>query len=219
MRIYLSTTKNRTVVPYDHIPFLVGAIHKWLGGINALHDEISLYSFSWLRGAKAGTGGLHFPYGAEWFISSYDTTMIKSLVTGIQSDPTINFGLIVKDMVIKEDRTFGEVESFSVASPIFIKRRVNEILKHFIYDDEDSDKYLTETLQTKLKKAGLVSDNIEVSFNKEYHRPQTKLVNYNGISNRASICPIIIKGSPQQISFAWNVGVGNSTGIGFGALD
>ena len=27
-----------------------------------------------------------------------------------------------------------------------------------------------------------------------------------------------LKGSPEQIAFAWDVGVGNSTGIGFGAL-
>ena len=41
----------------------------------------------------------------------------------------------------------------------------------------------------------------------------------NGIKNKASICPVIVKGTSEQIAFAWNVGVGNSTGIGFGALN
>jgi CRISPR/Cas system endoribonuclease Cas6 (RAMP superfamily) len=31
-------------------------------------------------------------------------------------------------------------------------------------------------------------------------------------------CPIIIKGKPETKLFAWNVGLGNSTGIGFGAI-
>jgi CRISPR/Cas system endoribonuclease Cas6 (RAMP superfamily) len=30
---------------------------------------------------------------------------------------------------------------------------------------------------------------------------------------------VIIKGTPEQLAFAWNVGLGNSTGIGFGALN
>ena len=39
-----------------------------------------------------------------------------------------------------------------------------------------------------------------------------------GIENRASICPLIIIAKPETIAFTWNVGIGNSTGIGFGAI-
>ena len=44
------------------------------------------------------------------------------------------------------------------------------------------------------------------------------MVTYNGIKNRASLVPIVIEGTTEQITFAWSVGLGNSTGIGFGAL-
>jgi hypothetical protein len=41
---------------------------------------------------------------------------------------------------------------------------------------------------------------------------------YRNISMRVNKCPVIIKGRPETKSFAWNVGIGNSTGIGLGAI-
>ncbi len=77
---------------------------------------------------------------------------------------------------------------------------------------------LTETLKRKLKIAGLPDDKINVSFQSDYSGAKTKIIYYNNIGNKVNICPVIIEGTPEQIAFAWNVGVGNSTSIGFGAL-
>jgi CRISPR-associated endoribonuclease Cas6 len=218
MRIHLTTTKNQSIVPYDNIPVLVGRLHKWLGK-NEWHSEVSLYSFSWLRGGERGNNCLYFPRGAEWFISAHDTALIKKLVQGIQDDPEINYGLRVKSITIQETPSFNEIHSFTVASPVLIKRKEGQKVKHFLFSDHQANKLMTETLITKLKKAGLNPDGVQVSFNKDYPFPKTKLVNYNGIGNKTSVCPITIQGTPQQIAFAWNVGIGNSTGIGFGALN
>jgi len=89
---------------------------------------------------------------------------------------------------------------------------------HVSFDDENASDYLTETLKRKLSLAGLPIDNLKVSFDKNYHSPKTKIITYKGIGNRVNFCPVIVEGTPEQIAFAWNVGVGNSTGIGFGAL-
>ena len=65
----------------------------------------------------------------------------------------------------------------------------------------------------------LEGDNdFEIYFDASHTKAGTKLVNYKGIMNRASWCSVIIKGSPETKLFAWNVGIGNSTGIGFGAI-
>lgn len=218
MRIHLTITKNNSTVPYDNIPALVGSIHKWIGQ-NDWHNQVSLYSFSWLRGGERGNNGLDFPRGAEWFISAYETALIKKLISGIQDDPVISYGLRVKSITVQETPQFSELHSFTVASPVLIKRREGERIRHFLFSDNQADELMTETLTTKLKKAGLNPEGIQVAFNKDYPFPKTKLVNYNGIGSKASICPITIKGSPEQVAFAWNVGIGNSTGIGFGALN
>lgn len=218
MRIHLNITKNRLIVPYDNIPVLVGSIHKWLGK-NDWHDLVSLYSFSWLRGGQKGNGGLYFPEGAQWFVSAHDSEFIKRLIAGIQHDPAINYGLKVKSITIQETPQFTHSHSFTLASPVLIKRRDGDRVKHFLFSDNQADELLTETLKTKLKKAGLNTEGVQVTFNRDYPFPKTKLVNYNGIGNKASICPITINGTPEQIALAWNAGIGNSTGIGFGALN
>lgn len=219
MRLHLKITGNTSDVPFSNIPVLVGTVHKWLGE-NSWHNELALHSFSWLRGARrSAKGGLHFPFGAEWFISAIEPDFIKRLITGIQEDPNINYGMKVHSITIQEDPSFTTTHSFSLASPILIKRREDDHVRHYLFSDQESDKFLTETLQTKLRKAGISSEGVHVAFNKDYPTPKTKLVNYNGIGNRTSLCPVIIKGTSEQIAFAWNVGIGNSTGIGFGALN
>jgi CRISPR-associated endoribonuclease Cas6 len=218
MRIHLTITKNQSIVPYDNIPVLVGSLHKWIGQ-NEWHNQISLYSFSWLRGGKSGHDGLNFPSGANWFISAYDAGFIKKLIQGIQADPLINYGMRVKSITMQETPKFRESHSFTLASPVLIKRKEGEKIKHFLFSDVQANKLMTETLTTKLKKAGLSPDGVQVTFNKDYPFPKTKLVNYNGVGNKASVCPVTINGTPEQIAFAWNVGIGNSTGIGFGALN
>lgn len=218
MRIHLSLTNSKSIVPFNHIPMLVGTIHKWFGQ-NDWHDQTSLYSFSWLKGGERRSEGLNFPKGAEWFISAFNNNLIKKLIQGIQDDPTINHGLIVKSVTIQDDPLFNENQSFTLASPVLIKRKEGDRVKHFIFSEDRADELMTETLITKLNKAGLKSGGVQISFDRKYPFPKTKLVNYNGIENKASICPVTIKGTPEQIAFAWNVGIGNSTGIGFGALN
>ncbi len=218
MRIYLQLTPNKQIVPYNYQHVLTGAIHKWLG-YNREHDEISLYSFSWLKRAIVGNGGLRFPNGTQWFISGYDDAFIRKIIKGIREDPEINYGLRVTEVVLRETPYFAEKEKFIVASPVFIKRFEQGVEKHFTFSDKQANHFLTETFKTKLSEVGIDSSYVSVSFDTEYHQPKTKLINYKGIKNRTSICPILIEGTPEQIAFAWNVGIGNSTGIGFGALN
>jgi len=75
-----------------------------------------------------------------------------------------------------------------------------------------------ETLLHKMQKVGLNDDDLKIEFNQKYNRPKTAKITYKGIENRANICPVIIAGNPKTKAFAWNVGIGNSTGIGFGAI-
>ena len=218
MRLYLKLTKNKQTVPFDYQVNLVGALHKWLGQ-NDLHDELSLYSMSWLNGNSRLQGkGLSFPNGAEWFISSPDEVFIKKILRGVLEDAAVCFGMFVKDVMIQETPDFKEIQHFLVASPVFIKRSVDNKQTYFFYNQEASDTYLTETLQNKLRKNGLSDEGVKVCFDKDFLNPKIKSINYKSIRNKASICPVIVEGTPEQVGFAWNVGVGNSTGIGFGAL-
>lgn len=217
MRIYLKISANNAVIPFNHQAILTGTIHKWLGP-NEDHGKVSLYSFSRLDGAKVCKTGLQFNKESSFFFSAYDADLIKGLVKGIQADPSMFHGLSVSEVIIQEDPDFSDRELFPNASPVFIKRRVGERIEHILYTDERANACLKETILTKMSEAGLSDDNFEIAFDTSYNKAGTKKVTYNGTENRASWCSVIVKGSPEVKRFIWNVGLGNSTGIGFGAI-
>ncbi len=217
MRIHIKTSSNSATVPFNYQVNLVGALHKWLGR-NRVHDDLSLYSLSWLSHGKSEKGGLVFPNGAVFFISSPEINLIKQLIKGIQSDPEIAFGLKVTDLMLQPPPDFGPEEFFFLQSPVLIKRRIGSETKFYFPEDQESDYLLTETMTNKLRQANLQDKSVEISFDRSYHSIKKKLATYKGIDNKGTLCPVIVKGDPEAVAFAWEVGVGNSTGIGFGAL-
>lgn len=217
MRIFLRTTPNQELVPFNYQSRLVGAFHKWLG-INEVHDSLSLYSLSWLAGGKSVKDGLQFPRGSTFFITTPSNDLIKELMIGIKRSPTINFGMEVREIILQETPHFRERERFVLNSPVLIKRTINREVKFFFPYDHDADFLITETLRNKLKKVGFGHLPVLASFDRNYKKIKTKLINYKGIKNKASFCPVILEGDPKAIAFSWEVGIGNCTGIGFGAL-
>lgn len=220
MRLHLLLTGSKIpAVPFNYQPALTGAIHKWIGRNNEIHDGISLYSFSWLTGGEVRNDNLVFPKGARLFFSAFDRDILKRVIKGVQSDPKIGYGLTVSNIVIEDYPEFKtRTIEFLCASPVLVKRTANGRAIHYTFDQRECDKLLTETLRNKLKKAGLSEEGVSVAFNRDFHGAKTKVIYYNQIGNKVNLCPIKITGTPEQLAFAWDVGAGNSTGIGFGAL-
>lgn len=216
MRLNLVLEANQSRLPFDYQHELVRTFHRWLPD-NNIHDDISMYSLSWLQGGKAVGGELRFARGASWFISFHDERVAKHLLAGMLRQTETTFGMLVVDVQILDTPDFGNSARFICASPILAKHWDGDKVVHKTFKDDDVDEILTTTLQSKLKLAGLPT-NVSVQFDREYLNPKTKLVTIKNIKNRASMCPVIVKGDPDAVSFAWSVGVGHSTGAGFGAV-
>lgn len=220
MRLLLTLSPNRTLVEFNHLHILAGALHKWLGP-NDEHDGLSLYSWSWLQGGRANGQGLHFPKGAQWHISAIDGDFLTRSIQGIFRDPGIRWGMQVQECQIVAPPVFPDFSEarFLCASPVFVKRTLPDgEEKHYLYTDPESDRLLTETLQHKLRAAGLDDQGVSVRFDRAYAKARTQKVMYRQIGNMANYCPVFVQGTAEQLAFAWTVGVGNSTGIGLGAL-
>jgi CRISPR-associated endoribonuclease Cas6 len=216
MRIIIKTTKNNEVIPFNYQPLLVGCIHKWLGNNNAQHGSTPLHSFSWIKGTTKVKGGLSISSTGSLFISAHSEQTIKKIIEGIQHTPDMFCGMVVRELIIKNTPNFNLKERFELGSPIYLKNR--EDGQFVFFDNTLSNEMLTKSLERKLELAGLDAANVKVYFDKEYQNPKVKGINYKGIINKGSICPVIVEGTQEQISFAWNVGLGNCTGIGFGSL-
>ena len=220
MRIHLKTTANENLVPFDYQNKIVGTLHKWLGE-NEEHNLMSLYSFSWLHGSVREQNGLNFPKGASWFISFYDDTKVKKIVSDILKEPEMFAGMRVIDVVIEETPDLSSRELFYLGSPIFIKRATipGGKIQYYTFDDVQSSELMKNTLIHKMEIAGLPFDEtLDISFDLTYAKKKIKYINYRNIRNKANMCPVYIKGKPESKAFAWNVGIGNSTGIGFGSI-
>lgn len=218
MRIYLRLSRNSKLIPFNYQELLTGTIHKWIGRANEVHGKSGQYSFSWLQNTVANKNGINLEQDAYFFISSWNVEFIKRIVGNILNDPTLFNGVTVYDVQIQDTPTFTGTERLLMASPVLLKLKEGEQIRHVTLDDDDFEQVLTDSLKRKLEKVGLPSDGVEIRLDPDTNFRQTKLVVYKGIKNRTSLAPITIKGTQEQIAFAWNAGLGNSTGIGFGAL-
>ncbi len=222
LHLYLEATKT---VPFDYLPELKSAFHRWAGHDATLHDGLSLYSYAWLRGGRAGHGGIRFAEGAHWFISAPDPELIHRLVGGVVRSADLGLGLTVRDVRMQAAPDFAAGEQpFRVASPVFIKylpaeAQLGAPADHLLPGHPLADELLTVTLQRKLRQAGLADTGAVVRFDPAFvATAKSKLFQYKQVQCRGSICPVLVSGSAEQIQFAWEVGVGHSTGIGCGAL-
>ncbi len=138
---------------------------------------------------------------------------------GIFKDQHINWGMQVKEVRMMPTPDFGERHRFLAQSPVLIKKNIEteKHQKYFYPDDPESNGFLTETLQSKLLRLDLPID-VSVAFDGDYPKPIVKKVRYRNLDIKGTICPVIVEGDPRAVQFAWEVGVGHSTGIGFGAL-
>ncbi|OQP39941.1 hypothetical protein A4H97_17135 [Niastella yeongjuensis] len=178
MRLYLQVTRNSKPIGFNYQSYLTGAIHKWLGN-NEHHGLLSLYSFSWFENATVkNNDGIMLNDNSYFFISAYKEELIKQIIHGIMKDPSICFGSEVAEIQIKDTPLFATTERFLIGSPVFIKRRFDNNLKHITFDHAQCNDYLTESLQKKLKAANLPFENIKVKFDTSYTSPKTKLIKY-----------------------------------------
>ena len=219
LQLYLEAPER---VPFDYLPTLVGAFHRWAGHDAGRHDGLSLYSLAWLRGGRAGRGGIRFPDGAHWFISAPDEALIHALVGGVVRAPDLGLGLRVRDARLLRAPEFAAGEhAFRVASPVFIKHETDrdQPADHLLPGHPLADELLTATLRHKLRQAGLDDAGAAVRFDPAFvATAKSKLFRYKQVQCRGGVCPVLVSGSAAQIGFAWEVGVGHSTGIGCGAL-
>lgn len=218
MRLYIKCSKNTSPVNFNHQHQLADVVNKWLGE-DEQDAELALYSFSMLANARSVNGALEFSHGTSFYISSYDNDINVLVANAVEKSPMLFNGMMVKDIKVVEDKPkFSEMEIFHVASPIFIQRKIRNNDKHITFKSESAGKYLTESLKDKMAEVGMRDDSLEIAFVSDYQGAKERLINFKGLAYKASWCPVTIKGKLETKAFAWAVGLGDFTGLGFGAL-
>ncbi len=228
MRLNLRLTGTTEPLGFNHLHFLTGCIHKWLGK-NALHDGLSLYSFGWLQGAVAKNGHPGFPgghltfrRGATWRISFYDDAAAKRLLDGIMREPEVCAGMRVFEAREQPTPALSGCYRFKTdGGPVLARRtRADGSREYLLAGDDQADEALTRVLRRKLEEAGFTGEHLEATaqFDRMYDGARPKLIEIKGTKHKGSLCPVVVTGTPEAVRFAWTVGAGDLTGSGFGAL-
>lgn len=173
---------------------LLGFIHKSFGQ-NTIHDTISLYSYSNI-------------YNNSFFFNSYDKELQKKLIDGILKDNNIfdNCNVI---KILQEEDIIREV--YKSYSPFFIKNNLNQ---HLIY--KDAEQFAKKIILKKMQIANFKSNDFNIEF---INFKQTKLIKIHDINNRCFISDVVIHADNETHKFIKQVGIGNSTGCGFGYIN
>lgn len=220
MRLNLLLSPNVQPVPFDHLHYLTGALHKWIGR-NELHDGLSLYSFGWLRGGRVVDGALTFPRGARWWVSFHDLLAAKACLRGMLADPEVICGMRVLEVQQQGAPGFKIQERFWPDGIVVARqRRADRSRCYLLWDDPDADAALTRTLRAKLEAAGYTGTHLDARlyFDRSYQGAKTKVAAIKGVRHKGSLCPVVVEGTPEAVGFAFAVGAGELTGSGFGGL-
>lgn len=183
---------------------------------------MSLYSLGWLQGVTSKTDGLWFEKEALWDIGIHDDMIAERLIRGLLLKPFDFYGMKIKKVERIDTPAFDEgSHRFLAGSPIMLRQVEDDgSRKHITFKDRESDSILTRVIRKKGDEAGLDSvKSLNLTFDRNFKKPKTKLVDIKGIKNRASVCPVIAEGEPEALAFLWNVGAGEMTGVGFGSLN
>ena len=218
---------SREIVPFTYMDDMMKFLHvDVLGENNEFHDTISLYSVSPLFGSKKVNNGFIFNKGAIWIIRTPDKNIFKHFYKKLKYaiGNNLKIGLILQSVDFNIDNFVNNKEKIIFkTSPVFLGDNKNKLSKKehitFKHGIETTTKKIKETFLGKINKLGynINEENFNVEFNMNNKNMKTKSISFGNHYNVCTNNPeIIVTGNSDVIGLFYSLGIGKSTGCGFG---
>ena len=226
MRIIVNFSVNTIPVPTNNQGHINSYIHNCLGRNNPFHDTPSNYSISGLIGStfNPDTNTLDFPNGGKIIISSQDNTFLNQLLTGIMTNGYLNWGMNYINIDFINETFYDGFNQFYTLSPILLKEKVADgKYKYVTINDPDFDNILTTRTLNKLIKLNEVGNlklnlkNFKITTSTN-GKNKVKKVAVKNVVNHTSLCILTINCNKKVAELLYNIGIGQSTGSGFGCI-
>lgn len=228
MRTIIRFSENKELVPIVNQAIINGYIHKCLGRDNEFHNSKNDYCISHLYGGKLNEDKktLSFNDGGYICVSSNNQSFLGSIISGILKNPELGWGMNFKRFdFIKEDfigsgTKYKSWHHFATLSPFIIKDYADKKTYTFVtLNDVDFTIKVREHLMKKLSE---IYDDIDLTdFDiKIENRPSNKVkkIMVKNVINKANQCQISIFCKADVAEKIYNLGIGQSTGSGFGTI-
>lgn len=221
MRIKILLSKTDKELPINNQHIVNSFIHRALGKDNKYHDAKSDYSISSLQGGKLikGTDRIKIEDRGYITITSLNQEFLNNILISLY---TTDFHEDIKVSGIEfiEEYFYNGWNHFATLSPFIIKEYVDKKTYSFstLNDNNFQDK-VKQHLVNKVSKINPDLDlkDFEVVINKNpSHKVKGVLV--KNVINKANQCQVSIKCSKKVAELIYNIGLGQSTGSGFGTI-
>ena len=222
MRVKIKLTKNTTPVPIISQHLLNGYVHKCLGANNIYHDGPSNYNISGLQGGKLDITNqtLSFENGGYFIVSSLDTIFSGKMILGVLNNTEFGYGMSFAGIDHINESFIDGWNHFATLSPFLIKIYSEKSVYKFATLKDDNFKtivknYLVTKLSTINPKLDLSDFDVNIP---EHDDHKVKKIMVKNVINHANQCHISIHTNREVAELLYNIGLGQSTGSGFGTI-
>ena len=194
-----------------------GFIHSVLGSNNKYHDSFSNYAVSSLQGGKLVEGGISYENGAYIFVSSNDLEFNDNIMIGLMTTTSTIGSLTLNNIEIVDFKPHFYYDVVRTISPILLKDNDSIIT----FKDSSFIDVLLKKTKKKLLSLGLKEKDVNTLDIQPFHFENAKLkyVKVKNVVNLSSQVMLIIKGDIEVRRKLYEMGLGKSTGCGFGSVE
>lgn len=208
---------------------------------NKWHGTRYTRSISSLQGGVMNplTKKLTFPNNAWFFVSSDDSEFISGVTIGVFSNRNIHKGMTFENVSFADfncHKDKGKSDGFDIIqtiSPVKIDVKENGILKCLTLEDEGYLDTLLSQTKNKLRYRASVSEEVgswltdemidgihfELCGDINHYKHKKRFIKLHGKPNMCCGMTLKVTGRKETREFLYNIGLGNSTGYGFGAVN
>lgn len=218
MRFRVNLTRPTTDVPVNNQHEMNGFIHAILGRNNSYHDSVSDYSISSLQGGRLDreTNSLKFDEDVPHiYVASQNSTFIGDFMAGIMTADASVFGMKPDGVDITCDfNPNNYCDDIITISPILIRNKDD---RKITFEDPEWIERVKKNCIGKLKHRGIEDDTFDIELIKT-DSSKRKCVWVGDVFNPCSSVRLKVTGRKNTRRILYNLGIGNSTGSGFGAV-
>lgn len=202
------------ILPFSNQKEMNSFIYRTLGDNNPYHDAFSEYSISSIQGGKMhDKSSIIFKDQPYIFVSSLDAKFIETLLVNLEKREYSFFNLTYDRCEFKTFCIHKTYDKIVTISPIIVKHEGRKIT----YKDSFFLEALKQNCIKKLEHCGCVDSSFDIQI-RNLDRCKVKSVMVGDIFNLSTMASFYVFGKPKTRELLYHLGLGGSTGSGFGAV-
>ena len=203
-----------TMIPINNQHEMNSYIHRCLGKDNQYHDTFSNYSISSLQGGKFNGNGLVFNENPYIQVASNDMNFISKFVNGAQFGGHEVFDMKCIRVELCDFKVNDFYDKILTISPILLR---DENDMKITFKNPQWIERLNDLCKKKLAHAGIVDETFKIEL-RQPEKAKVKVVWVGDTFNHSTMTSLFVYGKPKTRKTLYNLGLGGSTGSGFGSI-